>query len=156
MSVPGRDMEKEFLPATADDKPAQAGMGSDSDSISDPEKNISDPIKKSTTRSTRRSGASEPESSAPDDQVNRRKKWYRNLNPLRWGRTPPVPTERSISREYGASIFSIITFQWMAPMMDVSLRLFFSQLTIPLGCGNTGSFCRLAIGDPSSSTTYGW
>ena len=47
--------------------------------------------------------------------------WYRNLNPLRWGAVPPVPTEREVSREYGAGFWSMITFQWMSPLMSVSL-----------------------------------
>lgn len=48
-----------------------------------------------------------------------KKKWYQRLNPLRLQKTPPVPTERSVSHEYGASFFSIITFQWMSPLMKV-------------------------------------
>lgn len=45
--------------------------------------------------------------------------WYRKLNPLRWGGVPPVPTEKIVSREYGASFLSKLTFQWMAPLMTV-------------------------------------
>jgi hypothetical protein len=48
-------------------------------------------------------------------------KWYRRLNPLRLQKVPPVPTERRVSREYGASFLSIITFQWVAPLMHVSV-----------------------------------
>lgn len=47
------------------------------------------------------------------------KPWYKTPNPLRWGSIPPVPKERQVSREYGASVFSILTFQWMAPLMSV-------------------------------------
>jgi hypothetical protein len=47
------------------------------------------------------------------------RKWYRLLNPLRFQKIPPVPTERTVSKEYGANIFSILTFQWMAPLMSV-------------------------------------
>ena len=60
--------------------------------------------------------------SAPDEaavQPTQKKKWYRRLNPLRLQKTPPVPTERSVSREHGASFFSIIYFQWMSPLMKV-------------------------------------
>ncbi|KAI3098250.1 hypothetical protein CBS147333_9109 [Penicillium roqueforti] len=60
--------------------------------------------------------------SAPDEadvQPTPKKKWYRRLNPLRLQKTPPVPTERSVSREHGASFFSIISFQWMSPLMKV-------------------------------------
>lgn len=48
------------------------------------------------------------------------KPWYKKLNPLRWGGIPPVPAERTVSREYKAGFFSVLTFQWMAPLMNVS------------------------------------
>lgn len=47
--------------------------------------------------------------------------WYKKLNPLRWGAIPPVPAERGISREYGASFLSHLTFNWMSPLMTVSI-----------------------------------
>jgi ATP-binding cassette subfamily C (CFTR/MRP) protein 1 len=49
----------------------------------------------------------------------KRKKWYKNPNPLKWGKVPEVPKERGPSREYNAGFFSVITFQWMAPLMSV-------------------------------------
>ena len=52
-------------------------------------------------------------------QPKEKKPWYRNLNPLKWGKEPPVPKERIVSREYGANFFSMLTFQWMAPLMAV-------------------------------------
>ncbi|KAL4916762.1 P-loop containing nucleoside triphosphate hydrolase protein [Aspergillus aurantiobrunneus] len=42
-----------------------------------------------------------------------------SLNPLRLQSIPPVPKERSVSREYGASLLSVISFQWMSPLMKV-------------------------------------
>lgn len=48
------------------------------------------------------------------------KPWYKTPNPLRWGGIPPVPAERAVSREYQAGFFSQMTFQWMAPLMNVS------------------------------------
>lgn len=48
-----------------------------------------------------------------------KKPWYKNLNPLRWGGIPPVPTERKVSREYKAGFLSLVTFQWMTPLMTV-------------------------------------
>ncbi|KAI9714511.1 MAG: hypothetical protein M1820_000472 [Bogoriella megaspora] len=47
--------------------------------------------------------------------------WER-INPLKRRRKPPVPKERQISREFGASIFSIISFQWMSPIMSVGYQ----------------------------------
>ena len=44
-------------------------------------------------------------------------RWQR-INPLKWN-PRPVPTERIASREYTANIFSIISFQWMTPVMVV-------------------------------------
>ncbi|KAL3470334.1 P-loop containing nucleoside triphosphate hydrolase protein [Aspergillus californicus] len=41
------------------------------------------------------------------------------LNPLRLQKVPPVPKERSVSREHGASFFSLVYFQWMSPLMKV-------------------------------------
>lgn len=60
--------------------------------------------------------ASETESTAEATK----KPWYKNLNPLRWGAPPPAPQERMPSREYTAGFFSLMTFQWMAPLMTVS------------------------------------
>ncbi|KAJ5960140.1 ABC transporter integral membrane type 1 [Penicillium vulpinum] len=66
-----------------------------------------------------RSASDEAKVSDPDVQPLQKKKWYRRLNPLRMKKIPPVPTERSVSREHGASFFSIISFQWMGPLMEV-------------------------------------
>lgn len=52
-----------------------------------------------------------------------RKKWYKRLNPLKWGKKPPVPETREVSAEYRAGLLSRITFQWMAPLMVVSSTL---------------------------------
>lgn len=49
-----------------------------------------------------------------------KKAWYKNVNPLRWGAVPPVPEARTPSREYTASFLSLLYFQWMAPIMNVS------------------------------------
>ncbi|KAI1662998.1 ATP-binding cassette transporter protein YOR1-like protein [Daldinia decipiens] len=48
--------------------------------------------------------------------------WYKTPNPLRWGSIPPIPKERQVSREYKASFWSKLTFQWMAPMMEVGYK----------------------------------
>lgn len=49
----------------------------------------------------------------------RKKRWYKRMNPLKWGAKPPVPETRLPSREYSAGVFSRLTFQWMAPLMTV-------------------------------------
>lgn len=49
-----------------------------------------------------------------------KKPWYKTPNPLLWGPVPPVPKEKQESREASAGFFSKLTFQWIAPLMDVS------------------------------------
>ncbi|KAI9845483.1 MAG: hypothetical protein M1837_004821 [Sclerophora amabilis] len=44
------------------------------------------------------------------------------MNPFRRRQKPPVPKERTISPEYGASFWSMLTFQWMAPLMTVGYQ----------------------------------
>ena len=71
--------------------------------------------------------------SASDTESNtdpKKKLWYKNLNPLKWGTPPPVPQERAPSREYMAGFLSLMTFQWMAPLMTVSLLSCKSQSSI--------------------------
>lgn len=51
-----------------------------------------------------------------------KKAWYKKINPLRWGAVPPVPENRTPSKEYTASFLSLVYFQWMAPIMSVSFR----------------------------------
>lgn len=62
------------------------------------------------TRTT--TGASAPPKSKP---------WYKQPDPLKWGRIPPIPEERGESREYRAGWLSRLTFQWMAPLMMVRI-----------------------------------
>jgi hypothetical protein len=52
----------------------------------------------------------------PDDTP---KPWYKRYNPLRWGKIKPVPAERTPSPEYKAGFFSMLIFEWMAPLMQV-------------------------------------
>lgn len=47
------------------------------------------------------------------------KSWFAKLNPLRWGKVPPIPDEPRVSREYSAGFFSLLFFSWMAPLMTV-------------------------------------
>ncbi len=45
------------------------------------------------------------------------KPWYKQPNPLRWGGTPPVPTEKTVSPEHKAGFLSALVFQWISPLM---------------------------------------
>ncbi|KAI1947427.1 ATP-binding cassette transporter yor1 [Ophidiomyces ophidiicola] len=53
-------------------------------------------------------------SSAP---IQRKTRWYSKFDPLRLRKLPPVPKERTPSKEYKAGIFSVVTFQWMGSLM---------------------------------------
>lgn len=68
-----------------------------------------------TTRSTLSVDGQSPER-------KKKKPWYKRLNPLKRSKKPPVPTERIVSREYGANFLSLLTFQWMAPIMRVGYQ----------------------------------
>ena len=57
-----------------------------------------------------------------ESQPNEVKPWYKRLNPLKRSIKPPVPKERRISREHGASFLSLLTFQWMAPLMSTGYQ----------------------------------
>lgn len=58
--------------------------------------------------------------SSKQDGQTEKPKWYRRLNPIRLQKAPPVPAERGVSPEYGTNFFSLLSFQWMAPLMHVS------------------------------------
>lgn len=93
-------------------------VGSESDISSfHPEKQTSPKVTRTVTQTTTTSSLT-VESHTSHVQEN--KSWYRRLNPLKHRRKPPVPKERTVSREYGASFFSMLTFQWMAPLMKVN------------------------------------
>ncbi|OBT70508.1 hypothetical protein VE03_00185 [Pseudogymnoascus sp. 23342-1-I1] len=51
-----------------------------------------------------------------------KKPWYKTPNPMKWGAIPPIPTEREVSREATAGWFSLLTFQWMAPVMTAGYK----------------------------------
>lgn len=63
------------------------------------------------------SAATQPVAPTPE-----KKSFGDKINPLKWGSPPPIPEEREVSHEYQASFFSKLTFQWVAPLMQVSPR----------------------------------
>lgn len=65
-----------------------------------------------TEASTTHPGRSEPPERAP---------WYYRIDPLRRN-PPPIPEERSVCREYNASFLSLLTFQWMNPLMTTGYK----------------------------------
>ena len=57
-----------------------------------------------------------------ESQAKEKIPWYKCLNPLKKSIKPPIPKERKVSREYGASFLSLLTFQWMAPLMSTGYQ----------------------------------
>lgn len=51
-----------------------------------------------------------------------KKPWHKRLNPLRRGAPPPIPEERTVSREHGANFLSLLTFQWINPLMTTGYK----------------------------------
>ena len=110
--------------------PLQEVIVSDSDTSSDiekrdfsekPEADGDDrPRATRTTTTTTINSTLTVEDSTAGPQI--KKPWYKRLNPLKRSQKPPVPKERSISREYGANFFYKLTFQWMAPIMSTGYQ----------------------------------
>ena len=57
-----------------------------------------------------------------EPQSKAKRPWYTRLNPLKRSIKPPIPKERAVSREYRASFLSLLTFQWMAPLMSTGYQ----------------------------------
>jgi hypothetical protein len=96
-----------------------AGSKDDSDSIAAKSESAPDEektgLEPAPTCATTASAVTRPESQAPP----KKKPWYKTPNPLRWGKIPPVPEARTVSREYNAPFLSLVYFQWIAPIMSV-------------------------------------
>lgn len=104
------------------------GKDSDPHKYIDTEKESPTPARRYTTQSSAYSNITSDDdddgASNTTKKSTRRKRWYqRGLNPLKWESPPPVPKERTVSREYGASFLSRLTFQWMSPAMAVRFAL---------------------------------
>ena len=96
-------------------------VGSDSDlSSSDHDKKRTRPDVTRTLTTTTTTSSMTAESR--DAEPQKKKPWYKRLNPLKSSTKSPVPRERRISREYGAPFLSLLTFQWMAPLMSTGYQ----------------------------------
>jgi ATP-binding cassette subfamily C (CFTR/MRP) protein 1 len=102
--------EKEYMEISGD--PSSQSSDGDLNREKRPE------IKQTKSYATTTSALSRTESTQTQQIVQ--KPWYKQPNPLRWGKIPPVPEVRTPSREHTASFFSLVYFQWMAPIMNVS------------------------------------
>jgi hypothetical protein len=77
-----------------------------------------------------KTGATEASTIAPvrSGPKPEKKSWHKKLNPLRWGSPPPVPEKQVKSREHDAGFLSKLTFQWMGPLMHVSLSFILGSM----------------------------
>ncbi|PWW76320.1 P-loop containing nucleoside triphosphate hydrolase protein [Tuber magnatum] len=74
--------------------------------------------------------------------VKPKQSWWRRkrqLNPLRWGPVPPIPTQMSVSKEADAGFFSRITFAWIGPLMSVGYSRPLESADIPSVAPNRSS-----------------
>ena len=97
----------------------ESDSGSSFNQSSDPEKAIRPEPHRTITTATEQSISTIATRSTAHQPP---KPWYKRLNPLKSSVKPPVPKERIVSKEYGASIFSLLTFQWMSSMMSVGYQ----------------------------------
>lgn len=93
--------------------------GDSSDSQYDEEKERRPPIERTQSSWTSQSEVTDSEA---QQQEPRKRTWGEKLNPLKSKYLPPVPDERKQSREGKAGFFSMLTFQWMAPLMSVGYQ----------------------------------
>ena len=84
------------------------------------EKNVDSPTATSPSSDTDHASTNAPSvNGEPSSAKAQKVSWSRWLNPLKRNRPPPLPNQRQVSREYTASFFSILTWQWIAPLMTV-------------------------------------
>ncbi|EON64929.1 hypothetical protein W97_04163 [Coniosporium apollinis CBS 100218] len=81
-----------------------------------------DPEKGRRFDRTASSGTSSEEDVVERKDATNTTPWYKRLNPLRRNTKPPIPQERGVSPEYGASFLSLLTFQWMSPLMTTGYQ----------------------------------
>lgn len=106
------------LPAAKKREHGDAGEGIEKDSLKAAAESAVRDTELDRTRSAATDASATTQATAPASQ-KAPKKWYQRLNPLRWGGTPPVPTERKPSPESTAGFFSLLTFTWMGALMTV-------------------------------------
>lgn len=56
--------------------------------------------------------------------------WSRRLNPLKSNRVPPIPEARQPSKEKDANWISQLTFHWVHPILSVSNKAPYEDLTL--------------------------
>ena len=79
-------------------------------------------LKRTQTNTTTATSIVTTEPSEVDPTEPRKRTWSEKLNPLKSKHLPPVPEKRKVSREQQAGFFSMLTFQWIAPIMSVGYQ----------------------------------
>ncbi|KAG0641596.1 P-loop containing nucleoside triphosphate hydrolase protein [Tuber brumale] len=74
--------------------------------------------------------------------LNPKQSWWRKkrqLNPLRWGPVPQIPTQMSVSKEAEAGFLSRATFAWVGQLMRTGYSRPLESTDIPLVAPNRSS-----------------
>lgn len=79
-------------------------------------------VHRTRSYATDASATTQATSHHPADESQAKKPWYRKVNPLRWGKVPPVPEDREVSREYKAGFFSQLFFLWQSGLMQTGYK----------------------------------
>ena len=122
LTDPGGQINETTQPEPATTEPLQYVVSDSDQSLSEQEEKEKGKRQGLSRAITATTLASTLTTESTTDQRREKKSWYKRLNPLKRSRKPPVPKERQISREYGASFLSLLTFQWMAPLMSTGYQ----------------------------------
>lgn len=79
-------------------------------------------LKRTGTETTTATSIATTEAYEEEPTEPRKRTWSEKLNPLRSKYPPPIPKERTVSREQQAGFFSALTFQWISPLMSVGYQ----------------------------------
>ncbi|WPH03689.1 oligomycin resistance atp-dependent permease yor1 [Acrodontium crateriforme] len=81
------------------------------------------PLERTRSNWTTATGTSiNTDASDVEQQAPHKRTWGEKLNPLKRKNPPLIPKERATSREFQAGFFSLLIFQWMAPLMSVGYQ----------------------------------
>lgn len=123
--------EKDFAESTTPAGASSEHSLSEKEHIEkDEEEEKSPDLKQTKSYATTNSAVTGAESKIEDP----RKPWYKQYNPLRWGKIPPVPESRKVCREYNAPFLSLVYFQWVAPLMSVCSPQIPMQMLMLINC----------------------
>lgn len=84
--------------------------------------NLEKVVSSATSIQTNNSELTEATTVPSRAQVPEKQSWRHRINPLKRGNPPPVPEERIVSREYKANFLSLLTFQWINPLMTTGYK----------------------------------